>query len=436
METRLVNPYDCQYIQSRVALDADTVQQYADMLRQEIVFDACKGVINSVTGAIIIYDGNHRAEAAKREGVFVQVELEDGNASYAEWLATGANTRHGLKRTPADIEHAVTTALRHPRSLNKSDREIARHCGCDHKTVGKYRKELEASGDIPQMPTRTVQRNGAEYQMTIPMPQEPEPASTRNPSPMVFDAHMRPAPKKPQAKASDADMQMVIKDWLFVEHDFDVDSAQKELTEAIYEPIYKAERFNRLAQYVELRLVCTRSDIRQACKLLIEHTEAQQPGNAHQPEPEPTPRCHRVRCLDCGEEIPLPDDRDALHLCPECQDARRREQERLIEVHRRQGLIPTPEPEIPDNDGEHERTVLRTCSFCGEKFKMPEGLYVSHQPFSISGICAQCVMKAAREITRYKDIAKPYCCPDCGYKFQAVAVKFYADDDTSGIDLS
>jgi len=173
METRLVNPNDCRCIQSRVLLDPATVQEYADMMDKGVAFDPCKGIITA-TGAILVYDGNHRVESAKVNGSMIEVELMRGTEQDAAWLALAANTRHGLKRSANDIVKVVKDALRHPNALGKSDREIARHCGCDHKTVGKYRKELEASGERPQITTRTVQRNGQEYQMTIP---EPEPAS-------------------------------------------------------------------------------------------------------------------------------------------------------------------------------------------------------------------------------------------------------------------
>lgn len=383
MDTRLVNPHDCQYVQSRVALDDDTVQQYTDMLRQEIVFDACKGVINSVTGVIIIYDGNHRAEAAKREGVFIQVELDDGNASYAEWLATGANTKHGLKRTPADIERAIRTALRHPRSIGKSDREIARHCGCDHKTVGKYRKELEASGERPQIPVKTVTRNGTEYQMTILMPKEPEPEPVRDPSPMVYDAHMHAAPKT--------------------------------------EPILKGESL----------------------------------------EP-PVLHGRMGRCLDCGKTFAHSPDQTDVLFCPECSQAHLRERARG-----RDCIVQTQETEPEESDeglqycagcgtviepgyeasyqGKvyqanchlrivHPETEAREeeCDFCGQLFPISQ---LHFSPYDCEAICPQCTLTAMRAIVRYDDIAKPYRCPDCGYTFQAVAVKFYADDNTSGIDV-
>lgn len=191
MDTRLVNPHDCQYVQSRVALDVFAVAEYEDMMERGIVFEPCKGVLCD-DGAIIIYDGNHRAEAAKGNGAMIEVELTPGTAQDADWLASGANTRHGLRRTASDIEKSVKAALRHPNAQGQSDREIARHCGVDHKTVGKYRKELETSGERPQTPVKTVTRNGTEYQMAIPMPKNPEPspAPERDPSPMVFDAHM------------------------------------------------------------------------------------------------------------------------------------------------------------------------------------------------------------------------------------------------------
>jgi hypothetical protein len=417
MDTRLVNPHDCQYVQSRAALDVFAVAEYEDMMERGIVFEPCTGILCE-DGAIIIYDGNHRAEAAKGNGAMLEVNLTPGTAQDANWQASGANTRHGLRRTASDIEKSVKAALCHPNAQGLSDREIARHCGCDHKTVGKYRKELETSGERPQIPVKTVTRNGTEYQMTIPMPKDPEPSPSRNPSPVVFDAHMHTAPKNPQAKASIEMIQDLVKTWLFDVYGYDVETAREKLHAAICAPIQHAEHFYALAVYVEARLICTRSDIRQACQALLDNTDALRRQDSMPTVPGVDAQGHTVdrkvieaRCMDCGEPFPRPEDRPDLKFCYDCSQARLGEHERKMKEFQQQ-------------------PVLRTCSFCGEKFNMPEGLYVSHQPSSISGICAQCVMKAAREISRYDDIAKPYSCPDCGYTFQAVAVKFYADDDT------
>jgi hypothetical protein len=61
----------------------------------------------------------------------------------------------------------VQLALRHPYGVQLSDREIARHCGIDHKTVGKIRREMEAPGEIPQMESRLISRGGQNYVQAV-----------------------------------------------------------------------------------------------------------------------------------------------------------------------------------------------------------------------------------------------------------------------------
>lgn len=369
MDTRLVNPHDCQYVQSRVTLDVFAVAEYEDMMERGIVFEPCKGILCS-DGAIIIYDGNHRAEAAKGNGAMIEVELTPGTDQDADWQASGANTRHGLRRTASDIEKSVKAALRHPNAQGQSDREIARHCGCDHKTVGKYRKELETSGERPQTPVKTVTRNGTDYQMTIPMPKapDPEPEPPRTPSPMVFDAHMPRAVPAVDAQGHARDRQMVV-----------------------------------------------------------------------------------ARCLDCGEPFPRSEDRPDPQLCDDCGQVRL--QERLTEARQRHELIPIAKPAMLEGVDSHPSTPAiepeskEECDFCGKDYPVSQ-LYFS--PEDCEAICRTCASRALHHLLSAKaldtlnghqrlerevsDDLDPCSCPDCGYKFQAVAVKFYADE-TSGIEI-
>jgi hypothetical protein len=67
-------------------------------------------------------------------------------------------------------DHTLLALLHDRVWCQYSDRAIARQCGVDHKTVGKWRKAL--SGDIPQM-ERTVQRNGMTYTLHLPRVQQP-----------------------------------------------------------------------------------------------------------------------------------------------------------------------------------------------------------------------------------------------------------------------
>jgi len=74
------------------------------------------------------------------------------------------------RRSNADKRHALLALLHAPVWSQYSNRAIARQCGVDHKTVGKWRKAL--SGDIPQI-MRTVQRNGTMYTLHLPLAQQP-----------------------------------------------------------------------------------------------------------------------------------------------------------------------------------------------------------------------------------------------------------------------
>lgn len=167
---RLLNPNDAsvQCIQSRTGTSLEKIEEYAGMMASGVQFDPCQG-FEDADGQIWIYDGKHRRESAINAGVMLLVELAPGTRQDAAWHATHANTKHGLPRSRNDIVNAVKLALQHPYAVDKSDRELALWCGCDHKTIGKYRKDLEASGEIPQMQTHTITRGEQEYQMEIPV---------------------------------------------------------------------------------------------------------------------------------------------------------------------------------------------------------------------------------------------------------------------------
>lgn len=88
----------------------------------------------------------------------------------------------------ADKCRAVTALLHDPEWSSWSDREIARRCGVDHKTVSALRREL--SGDNPQMAgqVRKVERSGTTY--TLRASQAPR--ASRTPPP-PRPAHIPPA---------------------------------------------------------------------------------------------------------------------------------------------------------------------------------------------------------------------------------------------------
>lgn len=137
------------------------------MMEDGVVFDAVEG-IQDENGTILIWDGYHRGEAAKRAGTTLRVNLRLGTRTEAEWLALAANQKHGLRRTNKDKQRVVRRALQHPYGVQLSNREIARHCGVDDKTVGRIRREMEATAELPQLNKRVVKKLTAKLMKLIP----------------------------------------------------------------------------------------------------------------------------------------------------------------------------------------------------------------------------------------------------------------------------
>lgn len=152
--------------QMRVAgMDAGTVADYAAAMIAGAEFPPV--VLFHDGTAYWTGDGFHRVAAArdiKRETILA--EVRDGGSREAVLLAAGANATHGLRRTQADRRKAVETLLKDTEWTRWSDREIAKACAVDHKTVGSVRREL--TGEFPTDRTVTYRdRHGNESKMRV-----------------------------------------------------------------------------------------------------------------------------------------------------------------------------------------------------------------------------------------------------------------------------
>lgn len=131
---------------------------YVDELAESIVEGATLPPVEVIyDGANYwLYDGFHRVAAHQAAGILiVDANIHQGTQADAQWRSYAANQTHGLRRTNEDKQRAIKAALRHPNGVTMANREIARHLGVDHKTVGDWREKLEATGEIPQSTTRT-----------------------------------------------------------------------------------------------------------------------------------------------------------------------------------------------------------------------------------------------------------------------------------------
>lgn len=150
--------------QSRAELLIPVMEDYAEQMRLGVKFPPITVFFDGKDYWLV--DGFHRLGAALRvypDGP-IEVEVIQGTQVDAQWYSFGVNKTHGLRRKREDTARAARAALLHPQGVKRSDREIAEHIGVDHKTVARHRAELSASGEIPQMRTRQVNRGDSSYQ--------------------------------------------------------------------------------------------------------------------------------------------------------------------------------------------------------------------------------------------------------------------------------
>ena len=154
--------------QPRVNINMEVVDEYAAEMKAGADFPPIEVVWNSETDKYWLWDGFHRVMAARQIGqLWLMANVATGSREDAQWKAYGANAAHGLRRTNADKRRVVELALLHRNGAGCSNRQIARHCGASLGLVNLVRKDLEASEQIVQMETRTVQRGDQVYEMDV-----------------------------------------------------------------------------------------------------------------------------------------------------------------------------------------------------------------------------------------------------------------------------
>ena len=150
--------------QPREAINAETVAEYAEAMRRGDKFPPVDLIYDGSVYWLV--DGFHRILAATSVGNRkISASVGQGTLEQAQWNSFGVNGTHGLRRTTADKQRAVTGALRHPLGAGKSNRQIAGHCGIDEGTVRNYRAKLEGTAEIPHIENRTVQRGDSTYKV-------------------------------------------------------------------------------------------------------------------------------------------------------------------------------------------------------------------------------------------------------------------------------
>lgn len=147
--------------QSRASLNNEVIEEYAELMLEGAQFPPVRAYFDG--SYYWLSDGFHRVAAVElllRETI--RVEAISGSLTDAKWDSYKANTLHGLRRTPGDVRLTLSRAIHHERSLNLSNRELARQLHISERTVRRFRDSSPAPSPTPE---RLAIRNGKEYKI-------------------------------------------------------------------------------------------------------------------------------------------------------------------------------------------------------------------------------------------------------------------------------
>jgi hypothetical protein len=109
-------------------------------------------------------DGFQRVAAAEQIGrTSILAEIRRGSLSDARWSSYAANSRHGIRRSQADILNAIRHALEHSNARLLSQNQIAKYLNVPETTFRRLLKKLPSAEG--RGATCIVIRNGRRYEM-------------------------------------------------------------------------------------------------------------------------------------------------------------------------------------------------------------------------------------------------------------------------------
>jgi hypothetical protein len=151
-------------LQPRATLHRDWIEEYAQDMQGGAMFPAVTVFFDGEQ--YWLADGFHRSYAAEAAGAAqIAADVREGTRRDALLFALGANAEHGHRRTNEDKRRSIDILLADEEWSRKGIREIARHCGVDHKTVAARREAIW--GNSPDRPKPLVTRGGTTYEMDV-----------------------------------------------------------------------------------------------------------------------------------------------------------------------------------------------------------------------------------------------------------------------------
>ena len=133
-------------LQPRIEMNTGKVEEYSEILKDGGTLPAVAVFWDEKIGKYLLADGFHRVAAHVEAGFeSVQSEVFPGSRRDAILYSCAANATHGLPRTNADKNRAVTSMVLDPEWGAWSNRQIAKHCGVSNVMVGTVRRMVSNS---------------------------------------------------------------------------------------------------------------------------------------------------------------------------------------------------------------------------------------------------------------------------------------------------
>ena len=165
-------------LQTRLLLSADTVEDYADAMRNRAKFPPVTVFADAERNTLWLADGFHRVAAAEASGFkHVKADVKPGTFADALKFALGANANHGLRRSNADKQHTLEMAWDNRRELwpreddaDPSAAVLAEACGISVRTVECFIAKIQPPQNVEVEPPKRGRGKPPVRKNPIPTP--------------------------------------------------------------------------------------------------------------------------------------------------------------------------------------------------------------------------------------------------------------------------
>ena len=154
---------------------SELVLEYAEAYQCGLITEPLDVFREKGSERYIVADGENRLLALRRAKIKeVECRVHEGDEIDALDFATQCNQKHGLRRTKADIVHALTRILETPRLRSKyrTDTDLSEHLGISIASVKRYkalwREDEKGDDPAPVRKAKTASRQTAAKHTSTP----------------------------------------------------------------------------------------------------------------------------------------------------------------------------------------------------------------------------------------------------------------------------